>query len=205
MCMCVPSQEGCGLGVNKTQHAADGTPTVDPHSFPDTQAMVAQIHAKGLSAGWYLNGCKCGERKELKINYQGDIRSLDGFGFDGVKIDGCGAQRNQTYYAELMKQSGRNYTIENCHWGRCTDSDDSSCPTQTWCPFNWYRTSGDINAGFDSWFQNLQTTTKFQDYDAPLSVPGCWAYPGTLLRLKPAALPPVRFGPSLLWSLFPSF
>ena len=24
---------------------------------------------------------------------------------------------------------------------------------------------------------NLQTTTRFQDVDAPLSVPGCWAYP----------------------------
>ena len=203
MCMCVPSQEGCGLGVNKTQHAADGTPTVDPHSFPDTQAMVAQIHAKGLSAGWYLNGCKCGERKELKINYQGDIRSLDG-----------SARRRQDrrlrrtaqpdYYAELMKQSGRNYTIENCHWGRCTDSDDSSCPTQTWCPFNWYRTSGDINAGFDSWFQNLQTTTKFQDYDAPLSVPGCWAYPGTLCDSNPPPSPRQVWS-LLLWSLFPSF
>ena len=48
------------------------------------------------------------------------------------------------------------------------------------CPFNWYRTSGDINAGATSWLQNLQTTTKFQDYDKPLSVPGCWAYPDML-------------------------
>ena len=44
------------------------------------------------------------------------------------------------------------------------------------CPFNWYRTSGDINAGATSWLQNLQTTTKFQDYDKPLSVPG-WTGP----------------------------
>ena len=33
-------------------------------------------------------------------------------------------------------QPGKNYTIENCHWGDCTASDDSSCPTQEWCPFN---------------------------------------------------------------------
>ena len=56
------------------------------------------------------------EHKEVARNYQGDVRSLHVFGFDGVKIDGCGAQRNQTYYAELMRSTGRNYTIENCHW-----------------------------------------------------------------------------------------
>ena len=33
-----------------------------------------------------------------------------------------------------MAASGRNYTIENCHWGDCTNSDDSSCPTTEWCP-----------------------------------------------------------------------
>ena len=42
--------------------------------------------------------CKCGERSELLGNYEGDIRDLTAFGFDGVKIDGCGAQRNQTLY-----------------------------------------------------------------------------------------------------------
>ena len=93
----------------------------------------------------------------------------------GVKIDGCGKQRNQTLYAELMRESGTNYTIENCHWGDCTASDDSSCPTTEWCPFNWYRSSGDINAGATSWLRNLQSTIKFQDYETPLSVPGCWA------------------------------
>ena len=171
--------EGCGAGVNGTQHAADGTPTIDA-AFPNTSEMVKDIHAKGLAAGWYLNGCKCGERTEKEINYEGDVRSLHGFDFDGVKIDGCGRQRNQTLYAALMQESGKNYTIENCHWGDCTSSDDSSCPTADWCPWNWYRTSGDINSGAESWLSNLQTTIKFQDKDAPLSVPGCWAYPDML-------------------------
>ena len=31
-----------------------------------------------------------------------------------------------------------------------------------------------------SWLSNLQTTTRFQDYDTPLSVPGCWSYPDML-------------------------
>eukprot|EP00038_Savillea_parva_P002170 m.111306 g.111306 ORF g.111306 m.111306 type:complete len:180 (+) comp10749_c0_seq2:141-680(+) len=48
------------------------------------------------------------------------------------------------------------------------------------CPFNWYRSSGDINAGTMSWFNNLQTTIRFQDWAAPVSRPGCWAYPDML-------------------------
>merc|ERR1719473_135697 len=79
-----------------------------------------------------------------------------------------------------MQATGKAYAIENCHWGRCTDSDDSSCPTQEWCPFNWYRSSGDINASPMSWLRNLQTTIQFQDPKAPLSQPGCWAYPDML-------------------------
>lgn len=117
----------------------------------------------------------------LMQNYEGDVRKLHDFGFDGVKLDGCGAQRNMTLYAELMKATGKAYLIENCHWGRCTDSDDSSCPTADWCPFNWYRTSGDINSRDPmSWFGNLQTTIRFQDPVTPLSQPGCWAYPDML-------------------------
>ena len=172
--------EGCGAGVNHTQHNASGLPTIDTAAFPSMPKMVAQVHGLGLSAGWYLNGCKCGEKTGLAKNYAGDIQSLHSYDFDGVKIDGCGAQRNMTLYAELMAKSGKSYTIENCHWGRCTDSDDSSCPTETWCPFNWYRTSGDINAGTASWLTNLQTTRRFQDPAKPLSQPGCWAYPDML-------------------------
>ena len=105
----------------------------------------------------------------------------------------------------------------SCHWGRCTDSDDSSCPStecefcdrvlcrcsavpwvcppalslidiamdctyveRSGCPFNWYRSSGDINAGHSSWYSNLQTTIRFQSWEQPVSQPGCWAYPDML-------------------------
>ena len=33
---------------------------------------------------------------------------------------------------------------ENCHWGVVTPDDTSSAPTAEWCPFNLFRTSGDI-------------------------------------------------------------
>jgi hypothetical protein len=78
--------EGCGEGVNGTQHDASGLPTIDTASFPDTGGMVSDIHGLGLAAGWYLNGCKCGERTELLQNYEGDIKDLHAFGFDGVKM-----------------------------------------------------------------------------------------------------------------------
>jgi len=174
--------EGCGQGVNGTQHDAAGFPVVNS-KFPDLKTMVDYGHGKGLKMGWYLNGCACGEHHELSKNYQGDVERLHSFGFDAVKIDGCGAQVNMTYYAELMKATGAKYAIENCHWGHCGafkgNVDGSSCPTLDWCPFNWYRTSGDINSGSTSWLKNLQTTRKFQG-DQPLSRPGCWAYPDML-------------------------
>lgn len=49
-----------------------------------------------------------------------------------------------------------------------------------WCPFNWFRTSGDSNNGLGTWYGNLQTTLPYRDWDAPLSQPGCWAYPDML-------------------------
>ena len=103
-----------------------------------------------------------------------------------MKIDGCGAQRNNTKYAELMRESGKNYTIENCHWGAmnaigCKAGDDASaCPTHEWCPFNWYRSSGDINPGAESWFANLQSVVPYTKNTAPLSTQSCWAYPDML-------------------------
>jgi len=171
--------EACGKGVNGTQHDAQGNPVINP-KFPDMGGLVEYSHARGIKMGWYENGCACGERHALDINYQGDVRQLNKLGFDGVKLDGCGAQRNMTRYAELMNATGRTFLIENCHWGRCTSSDDSSCPDTTWCPFNWYRSSGDINSSPYSWLSNLQTTIRFQTPSPPLSRPGCWAYPDML-------------------------
>jgi hypothetical protein len=46
------------------------------------------------------------------------------------------------------------------------------------CPYNLYRTSADVYPDFGSVMHNLFSTTPFQNYDKPLSQPGCWAYPG---------------------------
>lgn len=194
--------------MDHTQHYLNGTPATNPKLFPDMKGLVDYGHKKGLKMGWYFNGCGCIEKHKpasgWDINYEGDIRQLAAYGFDGVKFDGCGRMCNMTLYAELMNQTGKAFEIgnsrkiahgrhafnalisgrpwpccidvvENCHWGACTGNDASSCPTKDWCPFNWYRTSGDSDNGLGTWYKNLQSTIKFQSWDEPVSQPGCWA------------------------------
>ena len=86
---------------------------------------------------------------EKQVNYEGDIRSLHDLGFDGVKFDSCGTQRNLTLYP---------------------------CPTRTWCPFNMYRSSGDIDSSAQSWYRNLQSVIRF------LQDPHCPSPPAGLIQ-----------------------
>jgi len=51
-------------------------------------------------------------------------------------------------------------------------------PNATWCPWNFYRTSGDVRANYASVVANLHTTIPYAK--ASLSRPGCWAYPDML-------------------------
>merc|ERR1712113_54673 len=64
--------------------------------------------------------------------------------------------------------------VENCHWGSKVPFE----PNHTWCPWNFYRTSGDVRAKYSSIIGNLGTVTKFSSQN--LSYPGCWAYPDML-------------------------
>ena len=59
----------------------------------------------------YENGCACGEKVEKHVNYVGDVRSLHDLGFDAVKLDGCGQQRNLTLYAQLMQVRGLLFSL----------------------------------------------------------------------------------------------
>ena len=78
--------EACGVGVNGTQHDAQGRPTVNQTRFPSLKQLVDTGHQLGLEVGWYQNGCKCAEKQDLPLNYAGDVESLHAFGFDGVKM-----------------------------------------------------------------------------------------------------------------------
>ena len=49
--------EGCGQGVDGTQHAADGTPVINTYRLPDMKKLVEYGHNAGVKMGWYQNGC----------------------------------------------------------------------------------------------------------------------------------------------------
>jgi hypothetical protein len=94
-----------------------------------------------------------------------------------------------TLYAQLMNATGDDFLIENCHQGH--NFTDGSNPyfvgagQEEWCPFNLFRTSGDIINLFDRVMSNLQSTLPLLQRSttkgrggASLARPGCWAYPG---------------------------
>jgi hypothetical protein len=62
---------------------------------------------------------------------------------------GCGKQYDLDLWAGLLNSTGRPYLIENCHWG-------DTIPNATWCPWSYYRSSGDIRANYGSIMGNLQ-------------------------------------------------
>lgn len=174
--------QACGQGVGNSFHDKDGNPLLNKERFPDMKGMVDYIHSLGLKAGWYHNNCICQEKnadlwpaqggqKKGYPHYQGDVNATVHFGYDSVKLDGCGAFLDLDLYYELY--SPNNIMIENCHWGVDT-------PTLTHCPYHMFRTSGDILATFKSMVSNLNSTRKYQDPKHPIARPGCWAYPDML-------------------------
>lgn len=176
--------QACGAGSDGYQyHDAQGNPIVNLTSFPNMADMTAHAHKLGLTAGWYGNNCICRERKEATLAmYENGVHMLtEVFRFDGVKLDGCGTQMDLDTWAGLINKSGRPVVIENCHWG-------GTVPNATWCPWNFYRSSGDIQASYGSMVGNLMTTVQWAQKN--LSGPGCWAYPDMLeVGVKPKGYP----------------
>lgn len=158
----------CGDYDGYTYHERSLFPVVNRERFWDFEKMTRKAHDLGLTAGWYLNNCICSDTCGDEDCYRGDAAALFEFGFDSVKLDGCGAQTNLDLWASLLDNQ---IMIENCHWG-------NTVPNATWCPFNFYRTSGDVRASYESVLKNLNTTWEFASKN--LSYPGCWAYPDML-------------------------
>eukprot|EP01062_Namystynia_karyoxenos_P054556 TRINITY_DN449_c0_g1_i1.p1 TRINITY_DN449_c0_g1~~TRINITY_DN449_c0_g1_i1.p1 ORF type:complete len:440 (+),score=129.98 TRINITY_DN449_c0_g1_i1:86-1405(+) len=203
--------QACGTGKDGSFHDANGHPLINKTRFPDMKAMTDHAHSKGLHAGWYMNNCICRESAWAlpgSDNYHRHMNAsaaaVAQYGFDSVKLDGCGEFLDLTLWAQLLNATGRKILIENCHWGCTTPSGKGDftwqCPIdiRPWplwptqkdgkcdgtepvskCPYHFYRTSHDIKATWESMFGNLQTTIPFQG-DPPLSRPGAWAYPDML-------------------------
>ena len=174
---------------NYTYHDAFGNPMVDLSRFPNLTAMVDHAHSLNLSAGFYSNNCGCHDHCTDPICFVGDVNAVIGWGFDSIKLDGCGAQENVQLWYDLFNWTltmakKKPMQLENCHNGPRNGSPAAitpfgpHVPTQDWCPFHMYRSSTDIQPSYGSVLTNLETIPPLAS--ANLSRPGCWAYPDML-------------------------
>ena len=112
--------QACGTGVHGSFHDADGNPLVNTQRFPSLANMTAYGQARGLRVGWYLNNCICSESMfksagEIASHMSRTAAAVARYGFDAVKLDGCGQFRNLTWWASLLNATGTPFVIENCH------------------------------------------------------------------------------------------
>lgn len=202
--------QACGMGRvlnNRSSfHAMDGTPLVNKSTFPDLKAMVAYGHSKGAKMGWYENNCICMDSYTVAQDmawanrtFEGDVKQLLDAEFDSVKIDNCGDDQAKGFTARMehIEASGKAILVENsnqgfgnpqrgqCHGNmQCPGPNCRGNPNNTvapgWCPYNLFRTGGDIGPDFEGVMAKLQATIPYQDLKNPISRPGCWAYPDML-------------------------
>ena len=125
--------------------------------------------------------------------YAGDVQLLLEAGFDGVKIDNCGDDQGVGYVSRLkyLNASGKKLLIENSNQGfgnpwfqpqrRPAGPPRENPPNGTdWCPFHMFRSGGDIGATFGNILAKLQYARPYLVPSAPISRPGCWAFPDML-------------------------
>ena len=177
--------QACGTGVDGSFHDRQGAPLVNKTTFPDMGGMVQKAHALKLHAGFYINNCICGENMWRgnssweQVVYEGTVKAIVGWGFDGVKIDGCSEFANMTKWAELFNATGKPMLLENCHNSDGQDPCDEAkaCPESGVCPYNLWRLGRDIGASWNSIYSNLQDVLPWNQGYPSLSRPGRWGYP----------------------------
>jgi alpha-galactosidase len=190
--------QACQTGKDCSFHGDDGTPLVNTTKFPDLGALVKYGEAQlpKVLLGWYQINCICCDEFTDKDNatwkekiYTADVKQLIDAGFYGVKLDDCG-DGTGTGLVERVKAinaSGRALLIENSNQGvggpapaKPRDGRDNPTSAEAPCPFNLFRTGGDITADFGTVIDKLQRTVPYLGNAtfAPISRPGCWAYPG---------------------------
>jgi len=171
--------QACGEGFPPyTFHDAMGRPLIKASTFPNLTQMVSELHGMGLRAGFYMNNCICHDSCSTDTCFEGDVGVLVEAGFDEVKLDGCGMERNVSHYYNLINATGTPRLIENCHNGGPEFPTGVDYSDAGGCPFHFYRTTSDLYGGFGKVLYNLQETLPFISKN--LSGPGCWAYPDML-------------------------
>ena len=116
--------------------------------------------------GFYINNCICAENmwrgdntREL-VMFEGTVKAIALWDFDGVKIDSCSEFSNMTRWAALFAATGKSFVLENCHNSDMQDPCPAAmaCPATAVCPYNLWRTSGDIGPSWGSIFNNRTHT-----------------------------------------------
>lgn len=164
-------------------HDANGVPLVNYDRFPSFKNMTALAHSLGITSGWYGNNCICSDhcssKEQCDQQIKADVDALREYDFDSWKLDGCGAETDLVTFNKYINSTGRPITVENCHWGsKVPFKPDRTLPAAEGCPWNFYRSSGDVRASYSSILHNLGTVQPLRT--ANLSYPGCWAYPDML-------------------------
>lgn len=214
--------QACHTGVHDGYHGANGWPLINTSKFPDMAAMVARAHSLNLTAvsdvagrrpvcviavsprfftvprysqGFYANNCYCADPNWAVINFEGDVNYTLSVGFDGIKVDSCGAQQDVQLWMSLFKQAAAANTtaprvqIENCHNGAWLPQAPRKPGGPVWCPFDLYRSSLDARVDYVALFgHNLATVFPLAAQN--LSYPGCRAYADMLEVGVPPGLHP---------------
>lgn len=69
----------------------------------------------------YGNNCACADHTCCDEKcFKGDVQATIDYGFESIKLDGCGCVRNITLYSELFNATGVHVMLENCHNGNPT-------------------------------------------------------------------------------------
>lgn len=55
-------------------------------------SYLSVILISSIFLRWYGNNCICEDHCDSDACYEEDVNALVGFGFDSVKLDGCGAE-----------------------------------------------------------------------------------------------------------------
>jgi hypothetical protein len=163
--------EGWWLG----ERDAEGNILVDPKAWPvlaageragDMSNIVRFIHGLGLKAGIYTDAGKDGcslypdlgpvyQHVGSEGHYEQDFLQFAKWGFDYVKVDWCGGDKEKldpaVQYAEIARAianaesaTGRRLYFSICNWGN--NSPWTWAPNIGGAPADIWRTSGDIVA-----------------------------------------------------------
>jgi alpha-galactosidase len=171
-----------GYKFHRTNADGSLSPVENKTLFPDIGGLVADIHAMGLKAGWYLNPCfsYCWGAGDTvgDAGDAGDVAALAAFGFDSVKLDGCAnpGQTNASLWSSLLNATGKAILIEDCH-----DSPQPLSPiSEGGCPYiHTFRSSTDIRNTYGSWVLNADSVEPYAS--SGRTGPTCWAYPDMLM------------------------